>query len=236
MPTNTTPPRRRGRALAAAAAALLLTLAGLTVAAPASAHDELISSSPAADATLEALAGPARPHVQRRARHGCGCDRASGDGCRRHVARRAAIRWSTGTIVTQALTGAASGVVTVLWKVVSSDGHPISGQYTFTVTAPPTPTPTATPTATAHDVAHRDADRGADAHTHRDADAGRRHRRGRAVDPPRRPRASPSVGAVTYLLVSRSRRQKALEQGAADAAAAGSASPADPHSPPPADR
>ncbi len=60
-------------------------------------------------------------------------------------------------VLTQSLEGAASGVVTVLWKVVSSDGHPISGEFAFTVTAPvaPTPTPTesAAPTPTPDDTA-----------------------------------------------------------------------------------
>lgn len=50
-------------------------------------------------------------------------------------------------IVTQTLDGAATGAVTVQWRVVSGDGHPISGEYSFTVagTSPPTP-PAATST------------------------------------------------------------------------------------------
>lgn len=56
--------------------------------------------------------------------------------------------------LTQALAGPAAGEVTVLWKVVSSDGHPISGQFAFTVeepapTAEPTPAETAAPTPSA---------------------------------------------------------------------------------------
>ena len=53
-------------------------------------------------------------------------------------------------VLTQPLEGTASGVITVLWKVVSSDGHPISGEFSFTATGAPTPTPTqtATPTVT----------------------------------------------------------------------------------------
>ena len=73
---------------------------------------------------------------------------------------RTAIPLVEGTVVTQPLSGAASGLVTVLWKVVSSDGHPISGEFGFTVTAPPTPTPTATATPSEEPTA--DADRGAD--------------------------------------------------------------------------
>lgn len=38
-----------------------------------------------------------------------------------------------GTKLTQPLTGSAEGTVTVIWRVVSSDGHPVSGEYSFTV-------------------------------------------------------------------------------------------------------
>ena len=38
-----------------------------------------------------------------------------------------------GTRLTQPLAGSASGTVTVLWRVVSSDGHPVSGELSFTV-------------------------------------------------------------------------------------------------------
>lgn len=58
-------------------------------------------------------------------------------------------------IVTQALTGDGGGRVTVLWRVASSDGHPISGEYAFTVVGAttPTPTPTRTPAASASPIA-----------------------------------------------------------------------------------
>ncbi|MGZ8804730.1 MAG: copper resistance CopC family protein [Microbacterium sp.] len=225
MPDNTTPMPRGGRALAAAVTALLLAFAGLTVATPASAHDELTSSDPAADAALEALpaqltltfsgeltAEPGATQLQ--VTDAGDTTLADGDPV------------VEGTTVTQPLTGAASGVVTVLWKVVSSDGHPISGEFGFTVAAPPTATPTPTPTATP------------------------------PMSPTASPTAEPTppptetptpaadtaavvpwillgvlavavVGAVTYLLVSRSRRQKALAHDTA-----GDSSPDSP--PPPA--
>ena len=110
------------------------------------------------------------------------------------------------TVLTQPLAGEASGVVTVLWKVVSSDGHPISGEYSFTVDAPRPPTAT--------------------------ADA---HRRARRLAPTQEPTAEATTaapedpnteaidmrpwfigalllllavaGAVMYLLVSRARRE-----------------------------
>ena len=143
MPTNTAPPRSFRRAITAAAAALLLAAGGLLVASPASAHDELVSTDPAADTSLEALPAqltltfsgelatdPGATELQ--VTDASGAVLSDGDSV------------VEGTVVTQPLSGAASGLVTVLWKVVSSDGHPISGDFAFTVTAPPTPTPTAT--------------------------------------------------------------------------------------------
>ncbi|TQK19315.1 hypothetical protein FBY40_1813 [Microbacterium sp. SLBN-154] len=57
-------------------------------------------------------------------------------------------------VVSQPLTAAAPGPVTVLWKVVSSDGHPISGELSFTVAegASSTPTADATVAPTAPDA------------------------------------------------------------------------------------
>lgn len=42
-----------------------------------------------------------------------------------------------------------AGIVTVRWRVVSSDGHPISGEYAFTLALPEEPTPVAAPEPTA---------------------------------------------------------------------------------------
>jgi methionine-rich copper-binding protein CopC len=228
MPTTTTPPRPFRRVIAAAAAALLLSLGGLMVAAPASAHDELVSTDPAADAVLDALppqltltfsgelaTDPGATELQ--VTDAAGTSLADGDPL------------VEGTVVTQPLSGAASGVVTVLWKVVSSDGHPISGEFAFSVpTAPtPTPTPTATATASPSETPVENATP-APVETAVPVDSG-------AASLPWLLLAVIGVallGGVTYLLVSRARRQKALEA----ASAAGPAEAPAPHSPPPADR
>lgn len=228
MSTNTTPPRPLRRAIAAAAAALLLSLGGVLVASPASAHDELVSTDPAADAVLDALppqlaltfsgelaTDPGATELQ--VTDAAGTSLADGDPL------------VEGTTVTQALSGAASGVVTVLWKVVSSDGHPISGEFAFSVPTAPTPTPTATPTTSASPTeAPIETATPAPIETAVPVDSG-------AASLPWILLAVVGVallGGVTYLLVSRARRQKALEQ----ASAAGSAEAPAPHSPPPADR
>jgi len=134
-----------------------------------------------------------------------------------------------GTAVTQALSGAASGVVTVLWKVVSSDGHPISGQFAFSVPTAPTPTPTATPTASA-----TPSESASETATPEPIETAAPVNGG-AASVPWILLAVVGVallGGVTYLLVSRARRQKALEQ----ASAAGPADRSAPRSEPPADR
>jgi copper resistance protein C len=121
-----------------------------------------------------------------------------------------------GAVVTAPIAGTATGDVTVRWKVVYDDGHPGSDEFAFTVEAPappPTPTPTSsrapfpTPTQTINP--------------------------GPTTSPtptvlPGPPMAAIDLtpwligggvllvavgGAVTYLLVSRARRQQALEEG-----------------------
>ncbi len=148
--------------------ATLLLGAGLTlaVATPAQAHDELVSSYPAADSTVsdspeeitlsfsgELIAGMQSAAVEVTAPDGqnIATDAPSEDG----------------TSITQHLTpDPPAGMFTVRWKVVSSDGHPISGEYTYTVapgdtaansptatpsTAPQTPVPSAAATETSAD-------------------------------------------------------------------------------------
>lgn len=146
MITSSAPHRRTLPAVLAAAA---LALAALFVpAAPAFAHDELVSSDPSADEVLDAL--PAQITLTYSA------DVLASDGATVIQVTDAAGTSLTdgaptvsGTAVTQALAGTASGAVTVVWRVVSSDGHPIDGTFAFTVPAAPTPTETPTPTATA---------------------------------------------------------------------------------------
>ena len=55
MPSKTSSPRSLVRLLLAATTAALLATGGLLVASPASAHDELISTDPAADSTVDGL-------------------------------------------------------------------------------------------------------------------------------------------------------------------------------------
>lgn len=137
-----TVPRRLGALIAA----LLLAAASLVFSAsPASAHDELLSTDPAADATLDALPEQLTFTFSAVIATDAGASEVQvTDASGASLADGAPV--AADNVLTQPLAGEASGVVTVLWKVVSSDGHPISGQYAFTVTPPATAEPTETPT------------------------------------------------------------------------------------------
>jgi methionine-rich copper-binding protein CopC len=117
-------------ALTAVFAAAVLVLG---VAEPASAHDELLSSDPAAGAVLDAA-----PEAITLTFSGV---LTEGEGATEMAVTDAAGNDLTtgspvldGVRVTQPIDGAAaSGTIRVAWRVVSSDGHPISGEYSFAV-------------------------------------------------------------------------------------------------------
>lgn len=114
-------------------AVVALAAASVLVALPASAHDELVGSDPAADAQLAQM--PASIELTYsgelmqlgatvEVRDADGLDHALGDP---EVA---------GTVVTVPVDPAAGdGGYSVVWRVVSSDGHPISGVVPFVVGA-----------------------------------------------------------------------------------------------------
>ncbi|MFK4835063.1 copper resistance protein CopC [Microbacterium sp. ZW T2_14] len=209
--------------------AFAVVLAGAT---PAHAHDELLGSDPAADSSVDAL--PAQLTLTFSA------EIADDEGASVvEVTDAAGTTLVDGAptvhdnVLTQPLAGEASGAVTVLWKVVSSDGHPISGELSFTVAGAPAPTQAPTPTETA---APTQSATTAPSET---------------VEPSPTVTGEPTasegssalpwiiagvlalalIGAVVYLLVSRSRREKALAEGAQGTAGAapqpGSEPPAD---------
>ena len=113
---------------------------------PAAAHDALIDSSPAADSTVDTLPGELALTFS--------APLIGGEGSTEIVVTDAAGESVTdgpaeldGAMVVQPLVPKAeAGTYHVLWKVVSSDGHPTSGEFGFTVTTS-TVEPTAEPTA-----------------------------------------------------------------------------------------
>jgi methionine-rich copper-binding protein CopC len=216
--------------LAIVAAVLLVAFAMLLPASPAQAHDELLGSDPAANATIDALPGQLTLTFSAKI--------AADEGASVvEVTDAAGTALTAGTptvrdnVVTQPLSGEASGAVTVLWKVVSSDGHPISGEFAFTVTSAPTPTaeptettePTPTPTAGPSETATPTPTVTGEPAASDVSNALPWVIAGLL--------ALALVGAVVYLLVSRSRREKAL----AEAAQGPTGDPSRPGSPPSAD-
>lgn len=127
-------PRNVRRTGVRATLAMLLGLALVGFASPAIAHDELIGTDPAADATVETLPEQLTLTFSGLLLDDSGATAVSVvDGsCADLVAGAPVI---DGTRLIQPVAPAAAGVVTVQWRVVSSDGHPVSGEYTFTVGA-----------------------------------------------------------------------------------------------------
>lgn len=143
---TSSPTRTRRRTPFAVAALLLALFAVFAPASPVFAHDQLVSTDPAADAVLDAMPAEITLTFSAELLGDGGSNVVEvTDAAGTPLAEGAAA--VDGITVTQALSGAASGPVSVLWRVVSSDGHPISGEFAFTVEAPATPTAEPTPTA-----------------------------------------------------------------------------------------
>jgi methionine-rich copper-binding protein CopC len=119
--------------LSALIGALFFAAAVLSAAAPASAHDAAESSSPAQGATV--ATPPEKVSVT-----------FNKDplalGSQIQVKDAAGVNWAEGpveivdNVASQKLrAGAPAGEFTVVWRVVSSDSHPIEGTFSFTATA-----------------------------------------------------------------------------------------------------
>ncbi|MFJ4028878.1 copper resistance protein CopC [Paenarthrobacter sp. NPDC089989] len=118
--------------LAAVVAALAFASAVLFGAAPASAHDVAESTTPANGATVAAV--PASVSITFNNR-----PLAIGSGM---TVTAGGENWADGAVeiidnqaVQKLRPGAPAGEYTVVWRVVSSDSHPIEGTFKFTATA-----------------------------------------------------------------------------------------------------
>jgi hypothetical protein len=135
-------------ATAIAAAALTLLAAGVLAAIPgqsASAHDYLVSSSPAAGSTIsEPIASVSLSFndlvLDFNKDGSSAIVQVTGpDADTRHFETGCAAI-SSRTITAPVALGA-SGQYTITWRMVSADGHPVSNQITFNYLAPATSTP-----------------------------------------------------------------------------------------------
>lgn len=123
---------RRGGALVAAA---VLSLAGLVLAAPAaSAHNEVVSTEPAAKAELTVAPTEVVLHFAEPPVPGGTAIAVKDPQGRSVVAGAAALSGSDATVALEPLTVA--GTYTVSYRSVSDDGHTIGGTYTFTLALP----------------------------------------------------------------------------------------------------
>lgn len=139
----------RARLRLAAVAALLLPAA--LAASPALAHDALSSTDPARDAVVTTATATVSLTLTQPP-----TDSASLNLSVITVTDGAGTTVSDGTVdvdgptLSTRTTPGSAGTYTVLWRAVSSDGHPIEGKYSFTVQAPasaatPEPAASATP-------------------------------------------------------------------------------------------
>jgi hypothetical protein len=142
---------RRSSVPIALAATLLAAFLVMFSPLSASAHDALVSSSPEADGSVETVPAELTLTFSAKLIDGEGATEVvvtdpAGDVVSEGDAT------VDGAIVTQPLRGTGpAGEYHVIWKVVSSDGHPTSGEYSFTVTVGDsgTASPTAAPTTAA---------------------------------------------------------------------------------------
>lgn len=118
--------------LSALIGALFFTAAVLAAAAPASAHDAAESSSPAQGSTVATPPEKVSVTFNRD---------PLALGSQFQVKDAAGTNWAEGpveivdNVASQKLRpGAPAGEFTVVWRVVSSDSHPIEGTFTFTAT------------------------------------------------------------------------------------------------------
>lgn len=134
MDTLVPRPRLLVRAVLGLAALMLCAIAAFVVAPAASAHDELLATDPEQGSVVDTL-----PEEISMTFSGLLLDEAGATEVSVTSADGTSLTDGDpildGTGLTQPLDGSASGTVTVLWRVVSSDGHPIAGDFTFDVGA-----------------------------------------------------------------------------------------------------
>jgi copper transport protein len=118
-------------ALAVLACVLGAVVAGVAGAAPASAHDVLLQSSPADGVTVTAAPTQVWLYFDQTARVTGRSVRVLGPAGREVDQADAREGDKSNQIVIDLRPGLAAGAYTVSWQVVSADGHPVSGAYTF---------------------------------------------------------------------------------------------------------
>lgn len=119
----------------------------------ASAHDQLIDSSPVADESVDVAPASATmtfsAEVQSEGTLGPQVELFAVTAVEQTAVELESPATVDGSVVTQALPQLAAGDYALNWQVVSSDGHPISGTIPFTVSVGVAPAEEAVPSASA---------------------------------------------------------------------------------------
>ena len=110
----------------------LLVTAGVGGAGVASAHDTLVATSPAASSTVPAVPGSVTLTFDQPALALGTQLVVTGPG---GPVQTGAARAVDNTVTQSVQPDVPAGRYTVLWRVTSVDGHPVSGRFTFTATA-----------------------------------------------------------------------------------------------------
>lgn len=125
-------------ALAAVPAALLALGVSVVAAPPAAAHNTLISSSPADGSTATTQPGTVELTFDQAVQNRFAQVAVFDAGERTYESGDPEI---VGATVTQAVDDLPGGEYTIAYRVVSADGHPVSGTVTFTMAAGGTSSP-----------------------------------------------------------------------------------------------
>lgn len=142
------PPARPRHRLAALAAAALVLLAPVALAAPASAHDSLTGSTPADGSTVTTAPERVRLTFTDEVKD-LGLTVLVKDPSGASVADGKP-RIDGNAVIQPVVPLTEPGIYTVSYRVVSTDGHPVNGRFTFTLdVAAASPSPSASSTATA---------------------------------------------------------------------------------------
>jgi copper resistance protein C len=122
----------------------VLTLAGLglfALAVPASAHNSLISSNPANDASLAAAPQSIVLTFDQPVQEGEGLNSVAVTGPDGNEWQGGAATVDSNVVTAPVRELGPTGVYTIGYRIVSADGHPVSGQVKFTLTTAGNGTP-----------------------------------------------------------------------------------------------
>ena len=133
----------RGRIMRSALLLVVAAMVVVAIAAPASAHSALVSSTPAEGASVESPATVTLVFNEALLEVGSDVSVTDANG----VVTPLSPAYPEPATLVASLPVLAAGVASVTWRVVSEDGHPVEGVLSFTVASAPAPSPSPEPPA-----------------------------------------------------------------------------------------